>query len=173
MPVIDFFYALGFSKEEMARDAKKIQELFHSLYEPRIADIRTRTGTRQLLEFLADCGIECIILSNHTMEGITNQLKRLRIEKYFSRVITNDKHTTMERKNKAEKLVELVRSSAYKKEEILIIGDSMEEVEAAREAGIRCVSITGGYYSTRRLKEAKPDYLIHSLPEMIGIIQAL
>ena len=171
MPVRDFFLAAGFKKEEMDRHAKEIQELFHELFEPRIARVRTRAGARTLLSFLEERKIEAKILSNHTEMSIHAHLKRLRIEKYFSDVISNDKHTTMQKKNKADKLVDLVVKSHYKKEEILIIGDSLEEIEAARASGIRCVSITGDYYSARRLKAAKPDFLINNLTEMIDIIK--
>ena len=173
MPIKEFFFAAGFTRAEMERDAVRIQEMFHKLYEPRIAKIRTRTGARKLLGYLKTKHIDAVILSNHTIEGITVQLRRLGIEGYFSNIIANDKHTTMARKNKGEKLVELVGKSHHKKEEIIIIGDSTEEIEAARMAGIKCISITGGYYSTRRLKAGKPDFLINSLPQMIAIIQSL
>ena len=171
MPVKDFFIAAGFSKEEMNKNAVRIQERFHALYEPRIAKIRTRTGARTLLDFLAGDGIEAIILSNHTIEGITNQLKRLDIETYFSRVIANDMHATMETKNKAGKLLDLLKELPYTKEEVLIIGDSPEETDAGKLAGIKTVAISGGYYSLRRLKEAQPDHLIHNLTELINIIK--
>ncbi|MCR4325473.1 MAG: HAD family hydrolase [Patescibacteria group bacterium] len=173
MPVKDFFVALGFSKEEIEREAKNVQKLFHSVYEPRVAKVRTRSGARELLDFIEGRGIEAMILSNHTKEGLEMQLERLRFKKYFSRVITNDMHATMARKNKADKLVDLVKRSPYKKSEILIIGDSPEETEAGKRAGITSVAITGGYYSERRLRAAEPDYLIHSLSEMIGIIKKL
>ena len=172
MPVIDFFYALGFGKEEMRKESIIIQNLFHSLYEPRIAKLRTRAGARELLEFLAEHNIESIILSNHTKEGIQSQLQRLRLESYFSSFITNDIHTTMQRKNKAEKLVDLVKKSRYTREQILIIGDSPEETEAGRLAGVKTVGITGGYYSEKRLAAAKPEYLIHKLTDMISIVKA-
>ena len=171
MPVKDFFIAAGFSKEEMQKNAVRIQERFHALYEPRIAKIRTRTGTRTLLDFLAKQGIEAMILSNHTFDGITSQIKRLGIEKYFSRIIANDIHATMQTKNKAGKLVDLLKGLPYKKDEVLIIGDSPEEAEAGKLAGIKTVAISGGYYSAKRLEEAKPDHLIHNLAELISIIK--
>ena len=173
MPVKDFFIAAGFTKAEMDKNAVRIQEMFHKLYESRIAKIRTRTGAKKLLAFLEERGIDAVILSNHTKESITSHLKRLGIEKYFSRVIANDIHATMQTKNKAQKLVEVVRTSSHKKGEMLIIGDSVEEIEAARASGIRAVSITGGYYSERRLREAKPDHVIHNLQDLIPIIKAL
>lgn len=171
MPVRKFFIAAGFSEAEMDKNSVRIQERFHALYEPRIAKVRTRTGARTLLDFLAAEGIEAIILSNHTIEGITNQVKRLGIEKYFSRIIANDIHATMQTKNKAEKLVDLLKDLPHKKDEVLIIGDAPEEAEAGKMAGIRTVAISGGYYSIRRLKEAQPDHLIHNLADLITIIK--
>ena len=170
MPVKDFFYALGFSEEEMEKESENIQRQFHELYEARIAKIRTRSGARHLLEFLKERNIVSIILSNHTRDGLKIQLKRLGIDQYFSRVVTNDMHTTMQQKNKADKLADIVKNSPYAGSEILVIGDSPEETEAGKRAGIKTVAITGGYYSERRLKEANPDYLIHNLTELIGIV---
>ncbi|OGG52916.1 hypothetical protein A3H16_00945 [Candidatus Kaiserbacteria bacterium RIFCSPLOWO2_12_FULL_53_8] len=171
MPVKDFFFALGFTEAEMRKDAKKIQETFHRLYEPRAARLRTRGGARYLLAWLKSRGISATILSNHTKEGLKVQLNRLGIAHYFDKVITNDKHQTMAQKNKAVKLRDLVKKSGLKRSEILIIGDSPEEVEAGRAAGVRTVSLTGGYYSTKRLEKAKPDHLIHTLTRLIDIIK--
>src|SRR3989338_529231 len=107
MPVKNFFRALGFGKKEIAREARRVQKLFHAVYEPRAAKVRTRSGARRLLEYLAENKIEAVILSNHTAEGLRSQLKRLGITGYFSRVITNDIHATMARKKKTQKLLEL------------------------------------------------------------------
>lgn len=171
MPVKNFFLALGFSEAEMREGAKKIQETFHAHYEPRIAGVRTRSGARELLEWLSKQKIECIILSNHTLPSIQAHVKRLGLETYFSRIIANDMHATMVKKNKAGKLLDLLKGLPYKRNEALIIGDSPEEAEAGKLAGIATVGITGGYYSVKRLKEAQPDYLIHNLRELISIIK--
>ena len=171
MPVKNFFLNLGFSEQEMRDGAKQIQETFHARYEPRIAGVRTRAGAKELLEWLSKRNIKCIVLSNHTLHSIEAHANRLGIRPYFSQIIGNDIHATMHGKNKAEKLVDLVEQSPYRKDEVLIIGDSPEEAEAGRLAGVRNVGITGGYYSTRRLKEAKPDYLINNLSALIDIIK--
>jgi len=173
MPVKDFFLALGFSEREMKVGAKKIQETFHAQYEPRIAGVRTRAGAKELLAWLSRKKIECIILSNHTLHSIEAHAERLGIRRYFSQIIGNDMYATMHGKNKAEKLVNLVKKSRYKQKEVLIIGDSPEEAEAGKLAGVRSVGITGGYYSTRRLKDANPDYLIHNLRDLINVIKTV
>lgn len=53
----------------------------------------------------------------------------------------------------------------------MIIGDSPEEVEIGKDVGIKTVAITGGYYSTSRLRKSKPDFLINNLIELIRIVR--
>ena len=53
----------------------------------------------------------------------------------------------------------------------MIVGDSVEEIEIAREQGLISVAITGGCASEDRLRGEKPDYLIHSLHELKPILQ--
>jgi phosphoglycolate phosphatase len=64
-----------------------------------------------------------------------------------------------------------MRKQGCKKDEVIIIGDSPEEIEVGKAAGIKTVAITGGYYSTARLKASKPDFLISNLKELIGIVK--
>ncbi|MBU6389618.1 HAD hydrolase-like protein [Patescibacteria group bacterium] len=57
--------------------------------------------------------------------------------------------------------------------EVLIVGDSMEEIEIAHSTGSVSVAITNGYYSTRRLKAVNPDYLIDNLIQLEDIIDTI
>lgn len=171
IPARNIYLKQGFSEKEVNREAKHIQEMFHTHYEPRIAHVRTRSGTRGLLEWLSKREIECVILSNHNIKGVKSQLRRLQIDKYFSHVLANDKYEAMKRQNKLEKLTIFLKANRFKKGEILIIGDSTEEIDAGKGLGIRTVAITGGYISTRRLREGKPDHLIHNLLSVIDIIK--
>lgn len=53
------------------------------------------------------------------------------------------------------------------------IGDTREEVEIGKELGFKTVALTGGNNSTKILRSAKPDFLIHSLVELKEILKAL
>ena len=174
IPVSEYYREHGISKERLKRLSRKISDAFHPFYEARAKGVRTRRNARALLEWIRRRGIEAIILSNHTTEGLESQLRRLKLEKFFSAVLTNSsKRAVMKKRNKKERLIEYLRKSSFKKNEILMLGDWAEEAEAGKRAGIRTIAITGGYYSTRRLKAAKPDHLIHNLAEMIPIIKKL
>jgi len=171
LPSSNIYRSQGFTEEEIAKYANIIQERFHTDYEPRATKVRTRHGARELLDFLRAREIKCIILSGHSTEGVHSQLRRLGIEKYFSNVLANDIYGAMKGRNKLEKLDKFLAQRTFKKNEVLIIGDSTEETQAGKHLGIHTVAITGGYVSTPRLKETNPDYLIGNLNQLIGIIE--
>jgi len=171
IPAKNIYLKQGFSEKEIKQEGKRIQEMFHEHYEPKIAGVRTRAGARELLEWLSKRKIECIILSNHTVEGIQTQLERLQMGHYFSHVLANDRYVAMRQQNKSEKLAGFLVDNRFKKDEVIIIGDSPEEAEAGKQSGIHTVAITGGYVSERRLREAQPDHVIHNLTAMIDIIK--
>ena len=173
IPASNIYRSQGFTEDEIQENANIIQERFHADYEPRATKVRTRHGARELLDFLHKRKIECIILSGHSIEGIESQLKRLGLGKYFSNIFANDIYGAMKGRNKLEKINKFLEQRSISKNEILIIGDSTEETEAGRHLGIHTVAITGGYVSTRRLKETNPDFLISDLHQLIGIIEEL
>lgn len=173
IPASNIYRSQGFTEDEIKTNANIIQERFHTDYEPRAAKVRTRRGVRELLDFLHKRKIECAILSGHSNEGIESQLKRLKLGRYFSNVLANDIYGAMKGRNKLEKLNQFLAHRSINKKEILIIGDSTEETEAGKHLGIHTVAITGGYVSTRRLKETNPDFLISNLNQLIGIIEKL
>lgn len=172
IPGLDFLVQHGCRREYLEKNVKSLADTFKKAYEPRAAKCRTRQGARKLLEGLSENSIRSVILSNHTLESISGHLKRLKIEKYFSAVLANEHQANpMKRRNKKEKLEKYLKQNGIKSETAIIIGDSTEEIEIGKELGLATVAITNGFYSTARLKAAKPDYLIHNLGEVLKIIE--
>jgi phosphoglycolate phosphatase len=172
IPSTVFYLQHGFSPKELKKNAKKIAKIFHDYYEPRAAKCRSRAGARELLRWLSQQKIKTIILSNHTVVGVQNQLKRLGIKQYITEIIANTLiHSTMKGRNKEEKLKYYLKTHKYKLKDVLIVGDTPEETQIGKALDIGTVSITDGFCSTRRLKAAKPDFLIHRLDELKKIIK--
>lgn len=76
-------------------------------------------------------------------------------------------------KQKDQMLALSVDRRGLNSKEVLVIGDTIEEVEIGKKFGYSTVALTGGYQSTARLKAAKPDYLIHNLRDLKKIIQKI
>lgn len=171
IPSVDFYSKHGCDKGKLLKNSRKWGKVFHTYYESRVAKCRSRKGALELLKWLKSRSITSIILSNHTVEGIRLQLKRLKMADYIVQVIANtQQNNSMKGRNKTEKFKQLIKDKNYKKEEVLIIGDSPEEIEMGKSLHITTVAITGGYYATHRLKQSQPDYLINSLSGLKDIV---
>lgn len=172
VPVTKTYLGLGAPEELLRKRAKDIVNTFHSSYESRATKVRTRAYAKELLEWLFKDNIKSIIFSNHIDEPIRKQLKRLKIEKYFSEVLANTAlNSSFNGRSKHEKLKNYLALNKLSSNEVLVVGDTVEEIEIGKDIGAIVVALTGGNCSTLRLKRHKPDYLIHNLREVIGIIK--
>lgn len=174
VPVKRFYLALGVSEEELDRKISQIAQTFHSHYEILAAKARSRAYAKELLSWLIKNNVRSVIFSNHILEPIQKQLKRLKIDQFFSEVIANSHlESALQDRSKKERLKSYLNQHKFLVTETLIIGDTVEEIEIGKELGITTAAITGGNCSIARLKMAKPDYLIHNLKEVIDILKKL
>ena len=174
IPLIEYYAACGIDREYFLKNQETITKLFHGEYEERVKHVRTRSGTRIILDRLMRQNIPAIIFSNHTHDGIHFQLRRLKMAGYFKEILARTLLSgPVENRIKGAKLEEYVENNNYKKLEVLIVADGVEEIEIGKTLGIPCAAISRGFTSTVRLKGAQPDYLIHNLVELDGIINIL
>lgn len=174
VPVKKFYLALGVPEAEIDKKASQIANTFHTNYEIRAAKVRSRAYAKELLRYLAKNKIRSVIFSNHILEPIQKQLKRLRLDKYLSHVLTNSHlESALLDRSKKEKLKKYMNDNKFSKDEVLIIGDTIEEIEIGQQLNIMTIAITHGNCSIARLKRAGPDFLIYNLKEVIGIIEKL
>lgn len=171
VPITRTYLGLGAPKELLKNKSSEIVKIFHASYEVRAAKIRTRAYAKELLKWLSKKHIKSIIFSNHINEPIRKQLKRLKINHYFSDILANSElDSSIKGRNKQDKLKIYMHDNKLSKKDVLIVGDTLEEIEIGKELGIKTVAITHGFCSIKRLKATKPDYLINSLKEVIDII---
>ena len=164
---------IGIPLEAIKEKGVESARIFHEYYEPRAARARTRKGTRAMLEELKKEGVICIILSNHTVENIYLHLTRLKLTDYFDAVLANENMDGSMHIGKQHRLEVYLKESHIKPQQSIIVGDTVEEIYIGRNLGLKTVAITGGYHTTQRLKDAKPDLIINSLNDIIKITEDL
>ncbi|MBX2835122.1 MAG: HAD hydrolase-like protein [Micavibrio sp.] len=168
-PVMKFYEDNGVSAETVLARKDEGNQVFQSSYERLAATARTRSGARKLLEHLNEQGYSCMILSNYITPKIEAHLARLKLRHYFMDVNAHDCDgtTILQSTTKVLRLREWMDLHGFEPAHTSIIGDSMEEPEIARALGIRSFGITDGGITLSRLKAAKPDVIVHSLPAVI------
>ena len=122
-----------------------------------------------ILEFL-----EWGLAQKKTMICVTNKpelparaiVDHLGMTHYFADVIGGDRFE--ERKPHPRQLLHCVEKYAQSKDQVLMIGDSSNDVEAARRAGIDCVVVSYGYNHGENILDCQPQQVVDNLCELIG-----
>ena len=122
-----------------------------------------------IVEFL-----EWGLAQKKTMICVTNKpeaparaiVDHLGMTHYFADVIGGDRFE--ERKPHPRQLLHCVEQYAQSKGQVLMIGDSSNDVEAARRAGIDCVVVSYGYNHGENILDCQPQQVVDNLCELIG-----
>lgn len=173
IPIKEFFLAVGMNEQFYEKNFSQMHNIWMSHYGPREQRARTRSNAKSILKWLQDNGIKAVVFSNHPTAHIQKQCERLGISQYFYKIMGRDDHKSiMHKRSKDVMLTTLVKDLKLKPNTVVTVGDSVEEIEIARDNGYTSCAITDGYQSTKRLKASKPDYLINNLGELKEIIKS-
>lgn len=173
IPIIDFYMQHGLKRDHIIENSHDLSVIFHTFYETLAQDCSMREGTQELLEWLGPRKVRCIILSNHTVESIEEHLSRLGIRKHFADILANERlDAPISERNKLEKLRDYMKVHGYGREDVAIVGDSLEEIEVAKDLGITSIALAGGHYEESRLEALNPDYLLENILDIKTIINS-
>ena len=107
-----------------------------------------------------------------TMSGrtvIDKLLTEKRIAKYFAVVVTAD--DVLHPKPHPEIYLTAATELKVNPEDCVTVEDSIFGIRAARTAGMRCIAVPSGAYTTEELLDETPDFLVESLRERERILE--
>ena len=139
--------------------------IFTELYAQHTSDhSHVYDGVPAGLDFLHRAGVALACVTNKAGVFTHKLLAALELEQHFSLVISGD--TLARRKPDPLPLLHAARHFAVAPEQALLIGDSVNDVKAARAAGFGIVCVTYGYNHGDDIRLSNPDALIDSLAEL-------
>ena len=94
-------------------------------------------------------------------------VEALEMQHYFDDVIGGDRFE--ERKPHPRQLLHCVEHYQVEKCQVLMIGDSSNDVEAARRAGIDCIVVSYGYNHGEPIANCQPQQIVDNLTELLNI----
>lgn len=124
---------------------------------------------RETLATLKEQGIPCAIVTNKAAEFTEPLLAMLGLDGYFQCIVSGD--TLPQKKPEPEPLLHACAALGVAAHEALMVGDSANDAEAARRAGIPVLLLTGGYSEGLPVDTLDCDGLISSLaglPPLLG-----
>lgn len=142
---------------------------FIEIYETRIAkETRPFPGVVACLDRLRAAGLRLGICTNKTTRLTESLLKALGLTPYFAAVVGGDGPA---RKPDPRHLLAAVEEVGVEPARAVMIGDSINDVAAAKAASIKVVAVTFGYTTTPPI-ELGADALIdhfNELPPLLGV----
>ena len=168
--LMDFFIYHGINKDFAKTNFEEILSVTGKNYKEFCSSVRTRKNVKKVLFELKQKDMKLIVLSNYVKNDIADQLERLNLSDYFDEVLAFESLALSTQNNKLGLVEEYLKGSNINKNEILIVGDSPDEISIAKKIGLTSVSLSNGYYSDKRLKNSNPSFFITEIGKLLKII---
>ena len=154
---------------EIGLSPEQVRERIGEIYDRYDEDALTRWTLRPfVLESLIAIkakGIRTALVSNLGGKTLTAALSKFCLTNYFDIVLSRSDVNNL--KPSPDGLHLALAKLGVSKDASVFIGDSLDDVNAAKAAGIRVVIITAGENATEEIQAAQPDQMIRCYKELL------
>ncbi|QDX28711.1 phosphoglycolate phosphatase [Dickeya poaceiphila] len=124
-------------------------------------------GVQETLAELAGRGLRMAVVTNKPTPFVAPLLDVLGIGHYFSLILGGDDVT--EKKPHPAPLYMVLGKLGLRANELLFVGDSRNDIQAARAAGCPCVGMTYGYNYGEAIALSHPDVVLESFADLLTL----
>lgn len=150
-------------------DYARAVPIFADLYARNVC-VRSRVydGVVDGLDELRAAGVPLACVTNKAGVFTARLLEALALDGYFRLVVSGD--TLPRRKPDPLPLLHAAEHFRVAPADALLVGDSANDVKAARAAGFRVVAVSYGYNHGDDIRASSPDAVIDSLAELPALL---
>jgi HAD superfamily hydrolase (TIGR01509 family) len=128
------------------------------------------TGARRVLRQLARRHALGLVTSGDR-DRVTRQLRAFALTRMFrARVCGGD---TSEKKPHPGPLLMALKKMKLDAEDCVYVGDTPEDLEMARAAGMRAIAVIGPFPTEQRLRASQPQFLLEKLTDLPALLKTL
>lgn len=144
---------------------EKIGFVYDRFDEDALTRWALRPHVKDFLQAIREKGIRTGLVSNVGGKSLAKALSKLGLEGFFD--IALSRNDVLNLKPNPDGINIAVERLGTTKEKSIFMGDSLDDVNAARNAGIRVIIITEGENIKEDILAAKPDYVIKGYEELL------
>lgn len=157
---------------EIGLSSNQVREEIGCIYDRYDEDALTRWALRpnvtDFLNVIKAIGIQTALVSNVGRKTLTKALPKLGLAEFFD--IALSRNDVLNLKPHPDGLNLAIQRLGISKDNSIFLGDSLDDVNAARNAGIRVMIITDGENVREDILAAKPDQVIQGYDELLRIV---
>lgn len=159
-PVRDYYYRIGFDPERDSFEQLSVE--FITAYDAnRLSCALHRTAVEQL-EAVTRAGASQSILSAYRHETLHEIVGHFGLTPHFIRLTGLD---NIYAHSKAELGRAWIQELGLPPEDVLLVGDTLHDLEVARHMGVDCVLVAAGHHPAAKLR-ARHDRVVENLAEL-------
>ena len=111
------------------------------------------------------------LVSSGDRDRVSRQLREFRLTRVFrTRVLGGD---TEQKKPNPAPLLKALKEMKADPGDCVYVGDTPEDVEMARAAGVRAIAVLGPFPTEKRLRAVKPEILLEGLEKLPQVLREL
>jgi phosphoglycolate phosphatase len=162
-PVRHYYERIGF---DFTRDSfEAISVEFITAYDARRWECRLHAGAAEALAAVRAAGLTQSVLSAYRHETLCEIVAHFGIDGHFTRLLGLD---NIYAHSKAALGRAWLAELALPPREVLLVGDTLHDLEVARELGVDCVLVATGHHPAERLR-ARSDRVLDNLAALPGL----
>lgn len=167
--------------EHMGESFPRIMDrlnLPHALWEPykefsrqNIARIKLFPGSREMLDWNRTASLKSGLLTGKDRGRTLQLLEHFGLREFFEVVIASDELN--QPKPHPEGVLRMLGELGCAPSQAVMVGDGVNDIVCAQEAGVRAVAITWGTKPERVQTLCRPDYVAHDWEALRRILEGL
>lgn len=157
--------------DQLADEAQVAQAraLFDRYYEKTVsAGSQLYPQVKETLALLAKRGIKMALVTNKPTPFVVPLLQSLGIEHYFSTIVAGD--DVLEKKPHPAPIYLILGRLSLRADQLLFVGDSRNDIQAAQAAGCPTVGLTYGYNYGESIALSNPDKLLDAFADILPLL---
>ncbi|MDF3935476.1 phosphoglycolate phosphatase [Pseudomonas citronellolis] len=146
-------------------DTERALALFMEAYADSHALTEVYPGVVDTLKWLKKQDVELALITNKPERFVAPLLDEMGLGKFFRWIVGGD--TLPQQKPDPAALLFVMKAAGVEPEQALFVGDSRNDVLAAKAAGVRSVGLSYGYNHGRPIAEEQPTLVLDDLRQLL------
>ena len=151
-------------KEWCGEKFEEAKEVYYNFYSDNHDMASVHEGMIEILDHLKSKNFPLGVFTGKGRRAAIITLQKIDAEKYFDLIVTGD--DVENHKPHAEGILKFVNQFGLNKEKVLMIGDSVGDVKASKEAGVKIASVLWDSHKEEKVKTMQSDYYFNSVNEL-------
>jgi phosphoglycolate phosphatase len=169
--VKDYLMAEGIEKEKFLKFRKSVFSIVENFELKAARTTKMFAGIPKTLQTLKDMKLKIALCTISGEKATGYLLKRFHLKPFFGAIITRESVTGVKpHPAHLEAALDALKVGSH---EALLVGDSVKDMECARQLNVLAVGVTTGISSINELTRSDAYYLVSSVNDVPALVQQL